>query len=48
MEERTEREINMHKRITMGKPLGKGPLETPRKGWEDNIKMNARKIYCGG
>jgi hypothetical protein len=27
-------------RVLVGKPEGKRPLERPRRGWEDNIKMD--------
>ena len=30
----------------MGKPEGKRPLERPRRRWEDNIKMDLRKVGC--
>jgi hypothetical protein len=30
----------------MGKPLGKRPLERPRRRWEDYIKMDIREIGC--
>ena len=30
----------------MGKPKGKRPLGRPRRGWEDNIKMNFREVAC--
>jgi hypothetical protein len=30
----------------MGKPLGKLALRRPRQRWEDNIKMDLRKIAC--
>jgi hypothetical protein len=29
-------------RILMGKPEEKRPLGRPRRGWEDNIKMDLR------
>jgi hypothetical protein len=32
----------------VGKPEGKRPLERPRRGWEDNIKMVLRAIGWGG
>jgi hypothetical protein len=35
-------------RILVGKPEGKRPLGRPRRGWEDNIKMDLREIGCGG
>ena len=31
-------------RVLVGKPGGKRPLERPRRGWEDNIKMNLREM----
>jgi hypothetical protein len=31
-------------RVLVGKPEGKGTLRTPRRRWEDNIKMDLRKI----
>jgi hypothetical protein len=31
-------------RILVGKPEGKRPLGRPRCRWEDNIKMDLRKI----
>ena len=30
----------------MGKPEGKRPLGRPRRRWEDNIKMDLRKVCC--
>jgi hypothetical protein len=35
-------------RVLVGKPEGKGPLERPRRRWEDGIKMNCREIGWGG
>jgi hypothetical protein len=35
-------------RVLMGKPEGKGPLERPRRRWEDGIKRNLREIGWGG
>jgi hypothetical protein len=32
----------------VGKPEGKRPLGGPRHRWEDNIKMDFRKIGWGG
>jgi hypothetical protein len=29
-------------RISVGKPEGKRPLETPRRRWVDNIKLDLR------
>jgi hypothetical protein len=34
--------------VLVGKPEGKRPLEKPRDGWEDNIKMDLQQIGCGG
>ena len=31
----------------MGKPVGKRPLGRPRRGWEDNIKMDLREVGGG-
>jgi hypothetical protein len=36
----------MHTEL-VGKPRGKKPLGRPRHGWEDNNKMNRRKIGWG-
>jgi len=30
-----------------GKPEGKRPLGRPRSRWEDNIRMDLRKVACG-
>jgi hypothetical protein len=35
-------------RILVGKPEGKRPLGSPRRGWEDNIKMDQREIEWVG
>jgi hypothetical protein len=35
-------------RILVGKPEGERPLGRPIRTWMDNIKMNLRKIGCGG
>jgi hypothetical protein len=35
-------------RVLVGKPEGKRPLETPRRRWEDNIKMDLQEVGCGG
>jgi hypothetical protein len=29
-------------------PEGKRPLERPRSGWEDNIKMDLQEVGCEG
>jgi hypothetical protein len=34
-------------RVLVGKPEGKGPLERPRRRWEDRIKMDLRGIVIG-
>jgi hypothetical protein len=34
-------------RVLVGKPVGKGPLGPPRRGWEDHIKMIFRKWDVG-
>jgi hypothetical protein len=38
---------NMY-RVLVGKPEGKGPLERPRRRWEDGIKMDLSEIGWGG
>jgi hypothetical protein len=35
-------------RALVGKPEGRRPLGRPRRGWEDNIKMDLREVGCGG
>jgi hypothetical protein len=30
--------------VLVGKPEEKGPLGRPRRGWENNIKMNLHKV----
>ena len=35
-------------RVLVGKPEGKRPLGRPRRIWEDNIKMDLRKVGAGG
>jgi hypothetical protein len=35
-------------RVLVGKPVGKRPLGRPRRGWEDNIKMDFQEVGCGG
>ena len=34
-------------RVLVGKPEGKTALETPRRRWEDNIKMDLQELGCG-
>jgi hypothetical protein len=31
-------------RVLVGRPEGKRPLGRPRRGWEDNIKLDLREI----
>ena len=33
-------------RVFVGKPEGKRPLGRPRFRWEDNIKMDLKKVGC--
>ena len=33
-------------RVLVGKPEGKRPLGRPRHTWEDNIKIDLRKVGC--
>jgi hypothetical protein len=35
-------------RVLVGRPEGKRPLRRPRRGWEDNIKMDLREIGIDG
>jgi hypothetical protein len=35
-------------RILVGRPEGRRPLGRPRRRWEDNIKMDLRKVEWGG
>jgi len=35
-------------RVLVGKHEEKRPLETPRRTWEDNIKMDLQEVGCGG
>jgi hypothetical protein len=35
-------------RALVGKPEVRRPLGRPRRRWEDNIKMDLRKVGCGG
>ena len=34
-------------RVLAGKPEGKRPLGRPRRGWEDNIKMDIQELGGG-
>ena len=42
---RTEQSRNAY-RVLVGKPEGKRPLGRPKHRWEDNIKMDLRKVGC--
>jgi hypothetical protein len=35
-------------KVLVGKPEGKRPLGTPRRRWEDVIRMDLREIRLGG
>ena len=34
-------------RVLVGNPEGKRPLRRPRRGWEDNIKMDLQEVGWG-
>jgi hypothetical protein len=34
--------------VLIGKPEGKRPVGRPRRGWEDNIKLDLREIRFNG
>jgi hypothetical protein len=34
-------------RVLVGRPEGRRPLVSPRRRWEDNIKMDLREVGCG-
>jgi hypothetical protein len=34
-------------RVLVGKPGGKGPLERPKRRWEDNIRMDLQEVGEG-
>jgi hypothetical protein len=34
--------------VLVGKPEGKREMGRPRRGWEDNIKMDHQEVGCGG
>jgi hypothetical protein len=42
------REVKNACRVLMGKAEESRSLGRPRRGWEDNIKMDLREIGCGG
>jgi hypothetical protein len=31
-------------KVVIGKPIGKRPLERPRRRWKDNIRMNLKEM----
>jgi hypothetical protein len=35
-------------KVLVGKPEGEGPLERPRRRWEDGVRMDLREIGLGG
>ena len=35
-------------RVLVGKREGKRPLGSPRRKWEDNIKIDLQEVGCGG
>jgi hypothetical protein len=35
-------------RVLVGKPEGKRPLGRPRRGWEDNFKMDIQEVRWSG
>ena len=34
-------------RVLVGKPEGKRPSGSPKRRWEDNIKMDLQEVGCG-
>ena len=34
--------------VSVGNPEGKRPIGRPRRGWEDNIKIDLQEVGCGG
>jgi len=34
-------------RVLVGKPEGKRTLRSPRRRWEENIKMDLQEVGCG-
>jgi hypothetical protein len=34
-------------RVVVGKPEGKRPLGSPRRRWEDNVRMDLQGVGCG-
>jgi hypothetical protein len=35
-------------RVLVGKPERKRPFGSPRRRWDDNIKMDVEEMGCGG
>ena len=35
-------------RVLVGKPEGNRSLGRPRRGWDDNIKIDLQEVGCGG
>jgi hypothetical protein len=35
-------------RVLVGKPKGKKPLGRPRRRWENNVKIDLKKLGCRG
>jgi hypothetical protein len=33
-------------RVSVGKPEGQSPLESPRRSWKRNIKMDLQEVGC--
>ena len=44
---RMEEGRGVHK-VLVGKPEGKRPLGSPRRRWDDNIKMDLQEVGCRG
>ena len=42
---RMEQSRNAYRDL-VGKPEGKNPLGRPKRRWQDNIKMDLRKVGC--
>ena len=34
-------------RVLVGKPVGRRPLEIPRRRWVGNIRMDLQEVGCG-
>jgi hypothetical protein len=45
---RTRGEMRKTYKRLVGKPDGKRPLGRSRRGWEDNDRINRKKIGCKG